>query len=73
MRSTAQRAVLGVAFTFTSLTIISCVLRAIARRLAHRSLDSSDWCIFAACLVTTVYQAINMTSNASRAFLSLAS
>ncbi|AEO61109.1 hypothetical protein MYCTH_2113078 [Thermothelomyces thermophilus ATCC 42464] len=58
----AQCAVLGVASTFTSLAIISCVLRAIARRLAHRSLDSSDWCIFAACLVTTVYQAINMTS-----------
>lgn len=46
----AQRAVLGVGFTFTSLAIIACVLRALARRVAHRSLDSSDWCIFAACV-----------------------
>ncbi|KAK4247262.1 hypothetical protein C7999DRAFT_14669 [Corynascus novoguineensis] len=58
----SQRAVLGVAITFTSLAIIACVLRALARRIAHRSLDSSDWCIFAACLVTVAYQAINVTS-----------
>ncbi|KAL2192563.1 hypothetical protein P885DRAFT_82101 [Corynascus similis CBS 632.67] len=58
----SQRAVLGVAITFTSLAIIACVLCALARRIAHRSLDSSDWCIFAACLVTVAYQAINVTS-----------
>ncbi len=46
----SQRAVLGVAITFTSLAVISCGLRALARRIAHRSLDSSDWCIFAACV-----------------------
>ncbi|KAL2150090.1 hypothetical protein VTH82DRAFT_7766 [Thermothelomyces myriococcoides] len=66
----AQRAVLGVGFTFTSLAIIACVLRALARRVAHRSLDSSDWCIFAACVVTTAYQAINITSRVIRVVLS---
>ncbi|KAL2016998.1 hypothetical protein VTK56DRAFT_2679 [Thermocarpiscus australiensis] len=58
----SQRAVIGVATVFTSLAIIACALRALARRLARRPLDSSDWCIFAACFVTAVYQAINITS-----------
>ncbi|KAL2157935.1 hypothetical protein VTH06DRAFT_4990 [Thermothelomyces fergusii] len=58
----AQRAVVGVGIAFGSLAVIACVLRALARRIAHRRLDSSDWCIFAACLVTVTYQAINVAS-----------
>lgn len=45
-----QKDVITVAIVFTVLAIIACVLRVFARRVAHRKLDSSDWCIFAACV-----------------------
>ncbi|KAB5536421.1 hypothetical protein GE09DRAFT_1226482 [Coniochaeta sp. 2T2.1] len=52
----SQRAVISVAIVFTVLAITACGLRVLARRVANRTLDSSDWCIFAAC------QSINVTS-----------
>lgn len=46
----AQRAVIAVAVVFSFLPILACCLRAFARRIGHRTLDSSDWTLFAACV-----------------------
>jgi hypothetical protein len=45
-----QKAVLAVAIVFAILPIIAVTLRLVARRLAKRSLDASDYCIVAACV-----------------------
>jgi hypothetical protein len=70
----SQRSIIIVAIVFSALAITACGLRVLARRIAHRTLDSSDWCIFAACVsgrrsrslalglsVLTIFQLVTVT------------
>jgi hypothetical protein len=46
----AQRAVLGIAITFSILAVTFVILRVTARKLAHRAIDISDYLIMIACV-----------------------
>ncbi|KAI1343047.1 hypothetical protein F5Y15DRAFT_412715 [Xylariaceae sp. FL0016] len=53
-----QRSVLVCAALFGTLTIFMVGLRILSRRIADRSLESSDWLIISACAVNTFFQGI---------------
>jgi hypothetical protein len=46
----AQRAVLGVAIAFSILPVIAVALRLLARKVASRGFDISDYLIMVACV-----------------------
>ena len=54
----AQKAVLGVAIAFIILPVILVCLRILARRVASRTLDVSDYLIMVACVSSTIYVSI---------------
>ncbi|KAK3952040.1 hypothetical protein QBC32DRAFT_213470 [Pseudoneurospora amorphoporcata] len=56
-----QRSVLGVAFAFAILPVIAVVLRVIARRMASRPLDASDYCIMGACVFAVALEGVSIT------------
>ncbi|KAI9157932.1 Satratoxin biosynthesis SC16 cluster protein [Paramyrothecium foliicola] len=56
-----QRAVLGVAITFTILPVIAVALRILARRKANRSLDWSDYSIVLAAVFAVALESISIT------------
>ncbi|KAK0648617.1 integral membrane protein [Cercophora newfieldiana] len=57
-----RRSVLGVAIAFAILPIISVILRVIARRLARRALDASDYCIILACIFAVALECVSITA-----------
>lgn len=46
----SQKAVIAIGIVFSVIPIVACILRALARRIANRALDASDWVLFAACV-----------------------
>jgi hypothetical protein len=56
-----QRSVLAVAFTFAFVPVIAVALRLVARRVAVRSLDASDYCIILACVFAVALEAVSIT------------
>lgn len=48
-----QRTVLAVAITFAALPVIAVLLRLLAKRISHRSLDWSDFCVTLAAVGST--------------------
>ncbi|KAB5566560.1 hypothetical protein GE09DRAFT_1171632 [Coniochaeta sp. 2T2.1] len=61
IETVAQRSVLGVALTFAILPVVSVTLRVIARRIASRALDASDYCIIIACLFAEALEGVSIT------------
>jgi hypothetical protein len=56
-----QKSVLGVAFTFAVLPVIAVSLRIVARRIASRALDASDYCIIIACILAVALEGVSIT------------
>ncbi|KAK5661574.1 hypothetical protein OQA88_9669 [Cercophora sp. LCS_1] len=56
-----QRAVLGVAVTMIILPVVGVVLRILARRIARRALDASDYCIIIACVFAAALEGVSIT------------
>lgn len=56
-----QRSVLGIAFTFAILPVIAVALRLVARRIAQRTLDASDYCIILACVFAVTLEGVSIT------------
>jgi hypothetical protein len=46
----SQRSAIGAALVFVILPTLAVCLRVIAGRIAHRSIDASDYCVIAACV-----------------------
>ncbi|CEL04883.1 hypothetical protein ASPCAL06007 [Aspergillus calidoustus] len=57
----AQRAVLGVAFTFSILAVVAVCLRLLAHAIAHKKWTPSDYFIIAACIFGVGLQSISIT------------
>ncbi|ODH14526.1 hypothetical protein ACO22_06567 [Paracoccidioides brasiliensis] len=56
-----QKAVLGVAIAFSITPVLAVSLRLLARRIAHRVLDASDYCIIAACIFSVTLESVSIT------------
>ncbi|KAL3452745.1 hypothetical protein BJX65DRAFT_302654 [Aspergillus insuetus] len=56
-----QRAVLGVAFTFSILAVVAVCLRLLAHAIAHKKWTASDYFIIVACIFSVGLQSISIT------------
>lgn len=56
-----QKAVLGVAISFAILPVVAVCLRILARNIANRKLDLSDYFIMAACVFAVALEAVSIT------------
>ncbi|KAL4916725.1 hypothetical protein BDW62DRAFT_202386 [Aspergillus aurantiobrunneus] len=56
-----QRAVLGVAISFSILAVMAVSLRLLAHHIAHKKWTASDWFIIAACIFSVGLQSISIT------------
>ncbi|KAB5542890.1 hypothetical protein GE09DRAFT_230156 [Coniochaeta sp. 2T2.1] len=61
IETAAQRSVLGVALTFAILPVVAVTLRVIARRIASRALDASDYCTIIACIFAVALEGVSIT------------
>ncbi|KAL3455726.1 hypothetical protein BJX64DRAFT_297339 [Aspergillus heterothallicus] len=61
IETTAQRAVLGVAFTFSILAVVAVCLRLLAHHIAHKKWTASDYFIIVACIFGVGLQSISIT------------
>ncbi|GJC79647.1 satratoxin biosynthesis SC1 cluster protein 4 [Colletotrichum liriopes] len=57
-----QVSVVAVSIVFIIVPTIMVAMRLIARRIAHRAMDGSDWCIIAACVFSNALQAVSIVS-----------
>ncbi|KAJ0165306.1 hypothetical protein CTA2_11693 [Colletotrichum tanaceti] len=57
-----QVAVVAVSIAFVVLPTVMVTMRLLAKRIAHRAIDGSDWCIIAACVFSNALQAVSMVS-----------
>ncbi|OHE97206.1 integral membrane protein [Colletotrichum orchidophilum] len=55
-----QVSVVAVSIAFIIIPTVMVILRLIARRMAHRDMDASDWCIIAACVFSNALQAVSI-------------
>ncbi|KAF9880814.1 integral membrane protein [Colletotrichum karsti] len=58
----SQISVVAVSIAFIIVPTIALVLRLIARRMAHRALDASDYCIIVACIFSHALQLVSILS-----------
>ncbi|KAK2015247.1 integral membrane protein [Colletotrichum eremochloae] len=58
----AQVSVVAVSIAFIIIPTMMVALRLIARRIANRVMDGSDWCIIAACVFSNALQAVSIVS-----------
>ncbi|WYZ41392.1 hypothetical protein EsH8_V_000287 [Colletotrichum jinshuiense] len=58
----SQISVVAVSIVFIIVPTLMVGLRLVARRLAHRSTDASDYCIIAACIFSNALQAVSIVS-----------
>ncbi|OJD25646.1 hypothetical protein ACJ73_02982 [Blastomyces percursus] len=56
-----QRSVLGVAIAFSIIPTLGVSLRILARHVARRSLDASDYCIIVACIFAVALESVSIT------------
>ncbi|EGC48477.1 integral membrane protein [Histoplasma capsulatum var. duboisii H88] len=56
-----QRSVLGVAIAFAIIPALAVMLRMLARHVANRSLDASDYCIIVACIFAVALESVSIT------------
>ncbi|PGH31333.1 hypothetical protein GX50_05872 [[Emmonsia] crescens] len=56
-----QRSVLGVAIAFSIIPVLAVALRILARHIASRRLDASDYCIIAACIFSVALESVSIT------------
>ncbi|KAL2856462.1 hypothetical protein BJY01DRAFT_263514 [Aspergillus pseudoustus] len=57
----AQRAVLGVALTFSTLAVVALCLRLLAHQIAHKKWTASDYFLIVACIFCVGLQSVSIT------------
>ncbi|KAK6217251.1 integral membrane protein [Colletotrichum tabaci] len=57
-----QVSVVAVSIAFIVIPTIMVMMRVLAKRMAHRVVDGSDWCIIAACVFSNALQAVSIVS-----------
>ncbi|KAF6832978.1 integral membrane protein [Colletotrichum musicola] len=58
----SQVSVVAVSVVFIILPTVAVFLRLVARRMAHRGMDASDYCIIGACVFSHALQAVSISS-----------